>query len=240
VATAVATDPIRAPAARRRVLRVGARVVLSLLVPSALYYGLRALGQSVYLSLVVSTVLSALPALWTFVRHRRVDGVSTYVTAMMLGGLVVSLVPGSTRFLLARESVMTGVTGVWFLVSAGARSRRPLAYLFTRPLLEGRLRWPGQWDQLWEVSPPFRRLWRVSSVLWGLGLLADAAARVVLAYTVRPDLVPALGVGLYVATVVVLNVVVTLYQVRSRVQDPRSPLRQAATSAQPSAPAGTS
>ena len=238
--TTAAAAPTRRTRGRRRVLTVGARVLLSLLVPGALYYLLRALGQSVYLSLVVSTVLSALPAVVTFLRHRRVDGFSTYVTAMLLGGLAVSLVPGSTRFLLAREAVMTGVTGVWFLVSAGGRSRRPLAYLFSRPLLEGRLRWPGQWDQLWEVSPLFRRLWRVSSVLWGLGLLADAAARVVLAYTVRPDLVPALGVGLYVATVVVLNLVVTLYQVRSRVHDPRSPLRQAATQPQLTAPAGTS
>lgn len=225
-------------ARRRRVLLVALRVAVGLAVPSVLYYVLRALGQSIYLSLVVSTVLSALPALWTFVRHRRVDGLSTYLTAMMLGGLAVTLVPGSTRFLLAREALMTAVTGVWFL--AGVRTRRPLVYVFSKPLLEGRLRWPAQWDQLWEVSPLFRRMWRVASVLWGLGLLADAAARVLLACTVRPDLVPALGMALYVVTVVVLNVVLNVYYVLCRVHDPRSPLRSPAGAAQPGGAAGTS
>jgi hypothetical protein len=37
---------------------------------------------------VVSTLLSAVPALYSLVRHRRVDGLSTYFTAMMLGGRV--------------------------------------------------------------------------------------------------------------------------------------------------------
>jgi hypothetical protein len=226
------------PRPTRRALGVVLRIGVGLAVPSALYYALRLLGQGVYLSLVVSTVLSAVPALSALVRHRRVDGLSTYVTAMMLGGLVVSLVPGSTRFLLARESVMTGVTGLWFLAST--RARRPLAYQFSRPLVEGRFRWPSRWEALWDVSPLFRRMWRVTSAIWGVGLLADAAGRVVLACTVEPDLVPALGLALYVVSVVVLNVVVTGYHVLCRVHDPRSPIRRGEVTAQDAGPAGTS
>jgi hypothetical protein len=213
-----------AAAARRGRVALVARVAVGLAVPTALYYLLRALGTSVYLALVVSTLLSAVPALYSLVRHRRVDGLSTYFTAMMLGGLGVAVLPGSTRFLLAREALMTGVTGVWFLVSV--RARRPLAYSFTRPLLEGRFRWPDRWDELWAASPRFRRMWRVSSLVFGVGILTDAVARVLIAYTVRPDLVPALGLALYVLTMVVLNVVVNVYYVLCRVQDPRSPLRR--------------
>ena len=201
-------------------LRVGGGLAL----PSVTFYLLRLGGVGLYASLVASTLVSAVPALVDLVRGRRPSGLSTYVTAMTLGGLVVTLVPGSTRFLLARESIMTGVTGVWFLAST--RGSRPLAYLFTRPLVEGRFRWPDHWDQLWEVSPRFARMWRVSSVLFGVGLLLDAALRVVLAYTVSPDLVPALGLALYVVTLVVLNVVVNVYYLRCGVHDPRSPLRR--------------
>lgn len=122
------------------VLRIG----FGLAIPTALYYLLRAMGTSVYLALVVSTLLSAVPALYSLIRDRRVDGLSTYFTAMVLGGLAVSLIPGNTRFLLAWEAVMTGVTGFWFLAST--RSTRPLTYLFTRPLMEGRFRWPKRWD----------------------------------------------------------------------------------------------
>ncbi len=69
-------------------------------------------------------------------------------------------------------------------------------------------------------------MWRNSSLLFGVGLLTDAGVRVVLAYTVRPDLVPALALGLYVATMVILNVVVNVYYVICRVHDPRSQLRR--------------
>lgn len=222
-ATASPAAPAR-DGTRRRMTRIGLRIALGLAVPAGLYYPLRALGLSVYLALVVSTLLSAAPAVRSLVRHRRVDGLSTYFTAMMLGGLAVSLLPGSTRFLFAREALMTGVTGVWFIASI--RFRRPLAYQFSRPLLQGRFRWPGQWDQLWQISPRFRRMWRVASLLWGFGMLADAALRVLIAYTVRPDLVPVLGLGLYVGTLVLLNVVVNAYYVLCRVHDPRSPLRR--------------
>lgn len=208
---------------RRRAISIALRIAGGLAVPAATYYVLRALGVSVYLALVISTVISALPGIYSLVRHRRVDGISTYFTAMLLGGLAVSLIPGSTRFLLAREAVMTGVTGIWFLVSIGRG--RPLAYLFTRPILEGRFRWPADWEELWPRSPLFRRMWRVSSLLFGLGLLLDAGLRVLMAYTLRPDLVPALGLGLYVGTMIVLNVVVNVYYVRCRIHDARAPIR---------------
>jgi hypothetical protein len=218
----------------RRWVTTALRVGAGLALPSVAFYVLRLAGVGLYLSLVVSTLVSAVPALVDLVRGQRPSGLSTYVTAMTLGGLVVTLVPGSTRFLLARESIMTGVTGVWFLasgVTTRTRGARPLAYLFTRPLIEGRWRWPDHWEQLWEVSPRFARMWRVSSALFGVGLLLDAALRVVLVYTVRPDLVPALGLALYVVTLIVLNVVVNTYYVRCGVFDPRSPLRRGAVPA---------
>lgn len=67
-----------------------------------------------------------------------------------------------------------------FLISAPGR--RPLAFVFARAALEGHRRFTDEpWDELWDQWPRFRRTWRTSSVVWGLGLLADAALRVVLA-----------------------------------------------------------
>lgn len=132
----------------------------------------------------------------SLVRHRRLDALAGYMTTMMLGGLVVSLLSGSIQFLLAREALLTAVTGVWFLASTA--TDRPLAYLISQPLLEGRFRWPARWDELWLRSPRFRRMWRVSSLLWGLGTLADSALRVVIAYTAETaphPRAPGTGVG---------------------------------------------
>ena len=56
----------------------------------------------------------------------------------------------------------------------GVDVSRPLSYLYTRPLLERRFGPAGvPWDQLWRQLPRFRRLWRVSSVLWAIGLAAS-------------------------------------------------------------------
>ena len=86
------------------------------------------------------------------------------------------------RFLLARDGLITGIWGAWFLATLAAR--RPAAFLFARPLLEGRLVFAvTSWDALWDAEPRFRRIWRVATVWWAAGLLADAVIRMVMAYT---------------------------------------------------------
>jgi intracellular septation protein A len=213
------------PARARLVLRV----VINLGAPLAAYYVLRWAGVGIYLSLLTSTLLSAAPGAVTFARERRMDGLSAYMTAMLVGSVVIALLSGSTRFLLAKEAILTGVTGIWFIASIAAR--RPLVFLFTRPLLEGRFRWPSTWDTLWDRYPRFRRMWRVSSLAWGIGLFADAVLRVVMAYTLPPDTVPALGTALYAATTVVLILGTNIYYFTCRVGNPYSKLYQPSTPA---------
>ncbi|MGF6886896.1 hypothetical protein ABIA39_005385 [Nocardia sp. GAS34] len=67
------------------------------------------------------------------------------------------------------------------------------------------------WDALWQGEPRFRRLWRVSSVIWGLGILGDAAVRVVMAYTLPIHVVPGLSGALWPVTFIVLQVVTNIY-----------------------------
>ena len=198
------------------------RAAAGLLAPLVIFYGLRALDVGLYVALMVSALVSGLPTLVGLVRRRPVNALSAYFTTMVLGSLLVALVAGSTEFLLAKEAVLTGVTGVWFLVSAAGD--RPLAYVFSKPLLSGRARWPADWDGLWASAPRWRRMWRVSSVLFGIGSIADALARVLFAYTLPADVVPALATGLYAVTGVLLIIVVNVYYVLSGVYDPRSAL----------------
>jgi hypothetical protein len=67
------------------------------------------------------------------------------------------------------------------------------------------------WDALWDAEPRFRRIWRVSTVIWGLALLADAVIRVVMAYTLPVDVVPGLGGALYPVTFVLIQIVTNVY-----------------------------
>lgn len=206
--------------AQRRVLDVAIRALIGLAAPLAIYYLLRAAGVGIYLALLVSTLVSALPSLLGLLRRERINALSAYFTTMLLGSVVVSAITGSTEFLLAKEAVLTGVTGVWFLVSAF--TRRPLSYVFTRPLLQGRLHWPDHWDDLWERSARWRGMWRWSSILWGCGTLADAVLRVYFAYTLPPDAVPALATGLIAVTTVLLIVVTNALYIACGVFNPRS------------------
>ena len=205
-----------------RVARV-VRFAVDLVVPVAAYYLVRLLGSSVYTALLVSTLLSAASALVQLVRSRRLDGLAAYMTVMLLGSLVIALVSGSERFLLAKGAVLTGVTGTWFIASAWL-ARRPLVFLFSRPLIEGRLGWPGDWDTMWTRAPAFRRMWRVSSVIWGLGLLLDAAVRVWISYRLPPDSVPALAQVLYGVTTVVLVVISNVWYFACGIHRRSSPL----------------
>lgn len=174
------------------------------------YYALRLAGVSVFAALLTGAVLSLVTNLWTIARTRRVDGIGVYFTGLLLLGLAVSLISGSPRFLLAKEGWLLGASGVCFLLSA--RMGRPMAFSFARPLLEWKFGVIGaSWDALWENEPRFRRIWRVSSVMWGVGLLIDGAARVTMAYSLPIDLVPALGAAQYFVFAVVMQPITGVY-----------------------------
>ena len=180
--------------------------MLNALVPVALYYGLRAVGASVYLALLAGAVVPAVTTTAGVIRSRTIDRLGAFMLSTMLLGVAVALIAGSPRFLLAKEAWVTAAVGVWFVLSA--RGARPLSFVFARAMLEGRPPFTDEpWDELWERSPGFRRGWRTSSLIWGIGSLVDAAGRVVLAYSLPVDVVPALTPVLFVASFVVLALI---------------------------------
>ena len=137
---------------------------------------------------------------------------------LALAGLAIALVTGSDRFLLAKESVLTTVVACWFFGSLWMD--RPLAYQFTRPLLEGRWgrRWglpDTSWESVWEREPRIRHIWRVLTVMWGVAMLIDAVLRVVIAYTWPIPSVPGAQLGLMIVTVLVMQVVTHVYFARA-------------------------
>ncbi len=179
-------------------------------LPIGLYYGLRAAGLSSYLALIISALVPLLSAGIQFLVERKRDGMAVFVASVIVLGLVASLISGSTRFVLAKDGWVTGVAGLWFFGTIWAR--RPLAFVGARPFLEGRFRSDGtSWDVLWEESARFRRIWRVSTAIWGTAMILDGALRVVMAYTLPVDAVPALGGLLWPVTLVLLQVVNGVY-----------------------------
>ena len=193
--------------------RVGGHLLtlgLNLAAPIALYYGLRAAGVGIYPALIVGAMMPALGVVIKLIRRERLDFLGLY--------MMTTLLTGSPRFLLAKDGWLTGMSGVWMLLSV--RSQRPLTFLFARPLLESvTVKMVGSadasWDTLWECVSRFRHIWHLATIIWGLALLVDAALRIVMAYTLPVDLVLGLGGALWPVTFVVLQVITNVYFARA-------------------------
>src|SRR6201996_5150491 len=164
-----------------------ALLVLDIGAPIGLYYGLRAAGMSNLVALGAGAIVPAV-------------------------GVIVQLV---TRRSLA--GCLTAMGGLWFLSTLRARwARRPAAFALARPLMEGRRAFgSASWDQLWADEPGFRRIWRVSTIVWGVGLLADAGLRVLMSYTLPIAVVPALAGALWPATFILIQLVTNVYYHRA-------------------------
>lgn len=188
------------PPAPRRALAL--TVLFDVLLPAGSYYALRAAGLSELVALLLSGTAPALHTAHTMIRHRRVDMIGLFVVALLLLGAAGSLISGSPRLALARNGWFTALAAAWMLCTLA--TRRPFTYRALEALLPGRA---AHLDRLWRTEPRFRGVWRGLTWLWGVGLLVDAALRVLMAYTLPVDSVPALDGALYVATYVLLQVI---------------------------------
>jgi hypothetical protein len=183
-------------------------------VPVGLYYLCRGIGLSELHALLVSAVAPVVSLGVQGVVVRRVDAVAVFVGAVLALNVGVALTAADPRTLLARDGWITGLAGGFFLLTLG--TRRPIVFSIVRPLGEGRLGPRDEdWDSLWDRLPPFRRVWRVLTAIWGTGLLVDAAVRIVLAYSLPVDVVPASNGIQYAVVYLLLQAASQVYFRRS-------------------------
>ncbi|MCC2274809.1 hypothetical protein LKL35_05055 [Streptomyces sp. ET3-23] len=176
-------------------------LLLDVCVPLAGYYGLRAAGAGQWWALALSGTAPLLHTVWTLVRTRRIDSIGLFVLVTMALSAVMPLLTGSPRLLLARESWSTAAFGLWIVGSL--LGRRPFLLDVTLKFLRGAA--ARRWEESWANDPRFRRRLRLVTVLWGGAFLLDAAARVVMAYTLPVDVVPVAGAVLLVVLLIVVR-----------------------------------
>jgi hypothetical protein len=143
---------------------------------------------------------SAPPIIWSLVEfawRRRVDFISMFVLAGIALSLLAMLGGGSVKFLQLRERLVTAVIGLAFVVSA--LIGRPLVYEFARANLK-RSRSEALDDfESHRDDPYFRRVMTTMTLVWGVGLMAEAGMAAVLVWnlTVKQYLIvgPIVGYG---------------------------------------------
>jgi intracellular septation protein A len=177
-------------------------LVIDVVLPVALFYLLRAGGVEQLAALLVSGAPPALRVAYTLVRTRHIDTIGALVLVAVVLAVAGSLIEGDPRTLLIRNALLSFPFAIWMLASLGAR--RPLTYQTAKALLPSRAR---AFERAWTDEPAFRHVWRRLTVLWGGGLLLQAAASVLMAYTLPIDAVPGLDTALSVGVFIVLQII---------------------------------
>lgn len=162
-------------------------LVVGFVLPVGLYYLLRALGVAPVIALLIGGAPALARTVYKVVRERKVDKISLFTLSLLAAGALASFITGSPRWLLAKGGVYTGIIGVWLLWSLRGRTIA----------LEGILTFQksdeaiAAWEKNWREVPEFRHVMRATTVIWGVGFLLEAVIRVILAYILPVDVVPA-------------------------------------------------
>ena len=168
-------------------------------VPLAVYYLVRSHVHGDAPALMIAGAPAAAWVAIQWIRQRRIDPIGTIVLFGFVTGILASVLLGGSAFVLkVRDSAFTALFGLGCLVSL--TRARPVMFYIGRALSAGddpaKL---AAYEELWAL-PTAPRTFRLITAAWGVGLMAEAAARVLLAI--------ALPTGAFLAASPVLAAVV--------------------------------
>ena len=126
---------------------------------------------------------SAPPILWSvgqLIWSRKLDTLSLLVIAGIALSLVATLLGGSPRLLLVRESLITGIFGLIFLGSL--LFPKPLMFYIVKTTVTKQGMNEKAFASRWSI-PGFRFTFNLMTVVWGAGLLVEATVKIILAFT---------------------------------------------------------
>jgi hypothetical protein len=172
-----------APAAHPGTLKSLQSLAIDIAVPLGLYYLLRdGFGQSLVLSLAVSSIIPAARTIYSVVRERELNLLAGLILVVNIVGIGISFAAGDPRLMIAKDSAVSSVIGLAILASVFIG--RPLMTAGLKPwLIKGSAERGAAWARLAAGSARFRRLEKVFSAIWGTALLAECVARLVGAFT---------------------------------------------------------
>jgi hypothetical protein len=155
-------------------------------------------STSVTMALIWSSFPPIFWSLWQLAYSRKLDVIGILVIAGIAASLVATMLGGNPRLLLVRESFITGIFGLVFLGSLWFP--RPLMFHIVKATIAKQGIAEAQFAQRWSI-PGFRQTFYLMTVIWGAGLIAQAALQVILAFAlpIEQDLVvsPIVGYGFY-------------------------------------------
>jgi len=180
-------------------------------LPVVAYYALHAAGVSNWFALLAATLVAAARIVLVAVRQRRLNALALVMLVIYGVGLALTFATGDVRFLVLKDSVGTGVLGLLFLCFAVAG--HPLTLAATQTW--GRER-AAAMAELYRTVPAVRHGHFVASMVWGVGLFAEALLRVLLVFLLPISVVVGLSTALTVVVIGSLMVWTLWYMQRVR------------------------
>jgi hypothetical protein len=205
--TSSASPPVSR--ASRRTLARG--LALDVGLPVVAYYALHAAGASDWLALLAATLVAAARIVLVAVRRRLLNALALVMLIIYGVGLALTFTTGDVRFLVLKDSVGTGVLGILFLCFAVAR--HPLTLAATRTWEPERA---VAMAESYRSVPAVRHGHFVASMVWGVGLLAEALLRTLLVFLLPISIVVGLSTVLMVVVIGSLMVWSLWYMQRVR------------------------
>jgi hypothetical protein len=167
--------------------------------PVIVYFLAQLFGASTYVALLAGTVASGARVVWVAARQRQLDPFALFLLVMFGLGLLLTFVTGDVRFMLAKDSATSAFTGL--IMVGSCVIGRPLVYYAAKRIAVS----AGRQAEFAATAqtPPMRRRWRRISLVWGFGLLAESALRIlgiyVLPLNLAADLSQVLQIGVIAA-----------------------------------------
>jgi hypothetical protein len=188
-----AAETPQGDAGLRRLIRANVlTIVFEVVVPMALFYGLRAAGVSQWWALMAGILVAAPYAVWTIVRNRRIDLVALVTLSVLILSVVLGLLSKDPRTLVIRDgwtAALGGLFGAWMLVTVFVG--KPAQLTLGRTIAEVKRGAEGAdaWVARWDTDAHFRRGLRINTAAWGAVLFLNAVVHVVLVYALPIDLI---------------------------------------------------
>lgn len=178
-------------------------LVRDVVLPYLAYVVLHTAGVANVWALAGGAAVSLAMVVLDAARSRHVNALGLIVLVTLVLAVVVSLISGNARVTLARDCVITGGLGLIFLGSL-VRGRPLVYHVLARfdaargPSGQGRL------AERWQNDPQVRSSLRITTLVWGLVLLADATLRLIAVLVLPVPEAAAMATVLTILTVVVL------------------------------------
>ncbi len=201
--TAAAATTLQRPAAPRlSSILQWQTLVLNIVAPFVVYQFASGHGLDETHALLLAAVFPFAGIVVGAIRTRALDPIGAISLVAIVLSVAATLAFSDPRILLAKDSLVTATIGLAFLGSLLAP--RPLIFVLGRRFAATDPARLADFDSLWQ-NPRARASVRLTTVVWGAGLLAEALIRVACALLLPAQIVLAISPLLSIGTLALLG-----------------------------------